>query len=109
MIKPEHQKVSLKCQCRLLDINRSSVYYKPRPIKEEDLELMKMIDDHYMKHPTSGSRTIRDYLKRQGYKINRKRVQRLMRLMDIEAIYPKPRTSTPASEASDLPLSIERS
>jgi putative transposase len=98
MIKPEHQKVSLKCQCRLLGMNRSSIYYQPRPIKEEDLEMMKMIDAQYMKHPTSGSRTIRDYLKRQGYKINRKRVQRLMGIMGIEAIYPRPRTSKPHPE-----------
>lgn len=98
MIEPKHPKVSLAGQCRLLGINRSSVYYKPRPMKDEDLELMKKIDDHYMKHPTGGSRTIRDHLNRQGYNVNRKRIQRLMRLMGIEAIHPKPRTSKPHPE-----------
>jgi putative transposase len=59
---------------------------------------MKLIDDEYMKRPTSGSRTIRDCLERQGRKVNRKRIQRLMRLMGLEAIYPRPRTSMPHPE-----------
>ena len=98
MVEPKHQKVSLKSQCHLLGINRSSVYYKPRPMKDEDLKLMRKIDDQYMKHPTSGSRTISDHLNRQGYNVNRKKIQRLMRLMCIEAIYPRPRTSKPHPE-----------
>lgn len=56
---------------------------------------MRLIDEQYMKHPTSGARSIRNYLRRLGHKINRKKVQRLMRLMGIEAIYPKPKTSRP--------------
>jgi putative transposase len=95
MLDSKHLGLSLKHQCDLLGISRSSVYYKPRPIRPEDLEMMKLIDEQYMKTPVYGTRSMRDYLNRQGYKVNRKRVQRLMRLMGLEAIYPKPKTSKP--------------
>jgi putative transposase len=95
MLDSKHPGLSLKKQCDLLGINRSSVYYKPRPIRPEDLEMMKLIDEQYMKTPVYGSRAMRDYLNRQGYNVNRKRVRRLMRLMGLEAIYPKPKTSKP--------------
>ena len=87
--------LSLHRQCKLLDISRSSAYYKARPIKAEDLELMRLIDEQYMKTPTYGSRSMRSHLRRLGYKINRKRIQRLMNLMGLSAIYPRPRTSKP--------------
>ena len=95
MIDPAHQNLSISRQCRLLNINRSTYYYKKKPIKPEDLKLMELIDKQYLKTPTWGSRSMRNHLRRLGYKINRKRVQRLMRLMGLEAIYPKPRTSRP--------------
>jgi putative transposase len=95
MLDSKHPGLSLTRQCNLLDINRSSVYYKPRPIRAEDLKIMKLIDEQYMKRPVCGSRSMRDHLEKQGYKVNRKRVQRLMRLMGLEAIYPKPKTSKP--------------
>jgi putative transposase len=79
----------------MLNLNRSTVYYKRKPVKSEDLELMRLIDEQYLKTPTWGSRSMRNHLRRRGYKINRKRVQRLMRLMGLEAIYPKPKTSRP--------------
>jgi len=80
----------------MLDICRSSRYYKRRQrIQSDDLKLMRLIDEQYLKNPSWGSRSMRNYLHRQGYKVNRKRIQRLMRLMGIEAIYPKPRTSRP--------------
>ena len=95
MVDPEQSTLSIAKHCRLLSINRSSFYYQPKPVKPEDLELMQLIDEQYLKTPTWGSRSMRNYLRRLGYKINRKRVQRLMRLMGLEAIYPKPRTSRP--------------
>ncbi len=95
MIDPAHQNLSVSRQCRLLNINRSTYYYKKKPIKSEDLKLMELIDKQYLKTPTWGSRSMRNHLRRLGYKVNRKRVQRLMRLMGLEAIYPKPRTSRP--------------
>jgi len=83
-------------QCQILDVSRSSVYYQLKPIPEEDLELMRRIDEIHLKLPFFGSRKIRDRLQREGTRVNRKRVQRLMRLMGISALYPrKRRTSLP--------------
>jgi len=95
MIDAGFQNPSISQQCRMLNINRSSVYYKKKPVTSKDLELMRLIDELYLKNPSSGTRTIRNDLRRMGHKVNRKRVQRLMRLMGIEAIYPRPRTSRP--------------
>ena len=95
MIDTSDRKLSISKQCKILKINRSTVYYKKRPIKSLDLEQMKLIDEQYLKTPSWGSRSMRNHLRRLGYKVNRKRVQRLMRLMGIEAIYPKPKTSRP--------------
>lgn len=83
-------------QCEMLDLSRSSVYYRLKPIPEEDLALMRRIDEVHLKLPFFGSRKIRDRLQREGYRVNRKKVQRLMRLMGISALYPKKRrTSLP--------------
>ena len=95
MIDPADQNLSISRQCQLLKINRSTYYYKKKPIKPIDLELMALIDQQYLKTPTWGSRSMRNHLRRLGYKVNRKRVQRLMRLMGLEAIYPKRKTSRP--------------
>jgi len=95
MLDRTNRKPSLSRQCELLGVSRSAAYYKARPVKPEDLELMRLIDEQYMKTPAYGARSMRNHLNRLGYKINRKRVQRLMRLMGIEAIYPKPHTSRP--------------
>jgi putative transposase len=74
-------------------LGRSSFYYEPCPINPEDLELMRLVDEQYLKTPTYGSRSMARHFRRQGRKVNRKRIQRLMRLMGIEALYPKPRTT----------------
>jgi putative transposase len=95
MIDTADRKLSVSKQCKILNINRSTVYYKKRPIKALDLEQMKLIDKQYLKTPSWGSRSMRNHLRRLGHKVNRKRVQRLMRLMGLEAIYPKPKTSRP--------------
>ena len=91
MIEPNYPEVSLSRQCDIFNVPRSSMYYKKRLDISEDLALMKLIDKQYLKEPTWGSRSMRNYLRRLGYKINRKRIQRLMRIMGLEAIYPKPR------------------
>jgi putative transposase len=103
MVELAEPRLSIARQCRLLDIQRSSFYYKARPIKAEDLELMRLIDAQYLRTPTWGSRSMRNHLRRLGYKINRKRLQRYMRLMGLEAIYPKPRTSRPHPEHKIYP------
>ena len=95
MIDADDRKLSVSRQCQILNLNRSTFYYKKKPVKPDDLELMRLIDEQYLKTPTWGSRSMRNHLRRKGYKINRKRVQRLMRTMGLEAIYPKPKTSRP--------------
>jgi putative transposase len=82
-------------QCELLKLNRSTVYYQPRPVSMEDQKLMRRIDEMYLKRPFYGSRRMRDWLQDEGITVNRKRVQRLMRQMGLGAIYPKKRTSKP--------------
>ena len=81
-------------QAELLGISRSSVYYIPQ-VSNSDLTLMNLIDEIYTKIPFYGSRKIKKQLNKMGYSIGRKKVQRLMRLMGIEAIYPKKNTSIP--------------
>ena len=95
MIEPNHPKLSTARQCRLLGLPRSSYYHRPKPKPVEDLALMRVIDEVYLAQPVFGSRQMTRWLRRQGYEINRKRVRRLMRLMGLEAIYPKPNLSRP--------------
>jgi putative transposase len=84
-------------QCKLLALNRSSVYYRPVKVSDEDLRLMKAIDEIHLAQPFRGSRRIRDELMDRGVgaPINRKKVQRLMRQMGLVALYPKKKTSLP--------------
>lgn len=85
--------LSVVHQCELLGLSRSSVYYQPAGESPLNLELMRLIDQQYTKAPFYGSRRMTASLGREGHDVNRKRVQRLMRLMGIEAIYPRPNTS----------------
>lgn len=93
MIKKEDPVLSLRHQCDLLGINRSSLYYKPYPVSKEDKVLMNLMDEEYTRHPFYGSRKLMVYLKALGYEINRKRVQRLMGILGIAGIIPGPNTS----------------
>jgi putative transposase len=86
-------KISIKCQCSLLKVNRSSFYYQPVGISELELTLMKLIDQKYLETPFYGSRKMTEELKREGYPVNRKRIRRLMQIMGLQAIYRRPRTS----------------
>lgn len=83
-------------QCELLQVARSTVYYRPRPARGSDVNLMARIDKIHLDLPFLGSRRIVDELAGQGIIVNRKHVQRLMRVMGLVALYPKRRTSTPA-------------
>ncbi len=89
-----HPALSVRRQCELLGLNRSSLYYQPAGETAENLRLMRRIDEQYTACPFYGSRRMTAWLIEQGEEVNRKRVQRLMRTMGLEAIYPKPRTST---------------
>lgn len=95
MIIPDHA-LPIVRQCQLLDVARSTVYYRPQAVSDLDDELMKRIDALHLEWPFLGSRRISDALADDGLMVNRKRVQRLMRLMGITALYPKPRTTQPA-------------
>ena len=76
-------------QCELLDLPRSTFYHVPKPVSDEELALMALMDRCHLKHPFHGSRRIRDWLEDQGLRVNRKKVQRLMRTMGLTAQYPK--------------------
>jgi putative transposase len=89
----ENDELSVREQCRLLGIQRSSIYYEPQPETEENLQLMRLIDEEHLTHPARGSRQMVGFLESQGFGVNRKRVQRLMRKMGIEGISPRPRTT----------------
>lgn len=91
-------RLSVVQQCALVGVARSSVYRRPVPADLDDLMLMTLIDRQYLARPFYGSRRMTAWLQSQGHAVNRKRVQRLMRLMGLEAIHPKPRTSRPASD-----------
>jgi putative transposase len=80
-------------QCELLGLCRSSLHYEPAPETAENLRLMRLIDEEYTAHPFLGSRRLTAWLVGRGEGVNRKRVQRLLRLMGLEAIYPKPKLS----------------
>lgn len=94
-MKRDHPSLPVKQQCELLDVSRSGWYYQPKGFSEDDFALMKEIDRIYLEAPFYGSRKILTELKKQNYVIGRKRVQRLMRLMGLRAIYRRPRTSKP--------------
>ena len=93
MIARPHPQFSITTQCVLLKVPRSTLYYQPQPVSDDDLALMRRIDEIYMKWPFYGSRRMVAQLRGEGYDVNRKRVQRLMRLMGIETIYQRPNTS----------------
>jgi putative transposase len=95
LIDRESETIPVKRQSQLLGIARSTVYYQPK-VNLYSLKLMHLIDEQYTKTPFYGSRRMREALKRKGYRVNRKRMQRLMRLMGIEAIYPKRNLSRPS-------------
>lgn len=95
--------MSVRRQCALLGLNRSSWYLQPARETAANLAYMRLIDEQYLRRPEYGSRRMAVWLVRQGHGVNRKRVQRLMRLMGLEAIYPKPRLSAPGVEARIYP------
>jgi putative transposase len=94
LIEPSNEFITISRQAELLGIARSTVYYKP-VVDLYEIEVMRFIDEQYTKFPFYGSRRMTFLLNKNGWLVNRKRVQRLMRLMGIEAIYPKPNLSKP--------------
>lgn len=94
-MEAEHEHLSVRRQCELLGINRASLYYQTAEESGENLRLMRRIDEQYTRCPFYGSRRLTAWLQDQGLEVNRKRVVRLMRVMGLEAVYPKPHLSQP--------------
>lgn len=88
---------SIRRQCKLAGISRTPFYYEAVPESEENLLLMRLIDEQYIRRPEYGSPRMTDWLGEQGYLVNHKRIVRLMRLMGLQAITPGPHTSKPAT------------
>ena len=95
LVERDQTEISVRRQCDLLGVNRSGYYYRPLGESEENVRLMQLIDREYTRHPFKGSRRMVLWLVEQGHLVNRKRVSRLMEVMGIEAIYPKPKLSQP--------------
>ena len=103
MVDPEDPALSVRRQCGLLGIPRSGLYYGPKGESADNLRLMRLIDETYTKWPFYGVRRMSAWLKRQGEAANHKRVRRLMRIMGLEAIYPKKRLSAPGTAHKRYP------
>lgn len=105
MIDPHHKQLSIVRQCDLLNLPRATYYGHTNWVgeSEENLNFMRLIDEEYTRHPFYGSRKMRDYLRRNGHQVNRKRVQRLMRKMGIKSVAPGPNTSKPCPEHKVYP------
>ena len=103
MVQADHAKLSVVCQCRLLNIARSGLYYEKTGESAYNLALMQEIDRAFTEWPFLGVRQMRDYLRLLGYGVGRKRVRRLMRLMGLTPVYRKPKTSIPNPEHTRYP------
>jgi putative transposase len=113
MVQPGHEGLSVRSQCELLSLSRSGLYYQPVEVSQEELRLMRRIDALYLERPYYGSRRMTVALRAEGHEVNRKRVQRLMRIMGLEGMAPGPHTSRPHPEHPVYPyllrgLAIER-
>jgi len=95
LVDHDHPGLNVSRQCALLGLARSTLYYRPIPVRESTLRIMARIDVLYLEDPCSGSRRMVDYLARDGIPISRDRVRNLMRRMGLRAIYQKPRTTVP--------------
>ena len=102
MIQPKAE-LSIARQAELLDVSRSSVYYRPKPDSTEELDLLKRLDELFTENPMYGSRRMQAMLKRDGILVGRRRIRRLMRKLGLWAITPKPDTSRPHPEHKIYP------
>jgi putative transposase len=98
-----NSKISISRQCELLSLSRSTYYYQPKGESPRNLELMSIIDKLYIQHPEYGYPMMTEALRRRGHNVNEKRISRLMRLMNIQSVLPKPNTSKPNKEHKKYP------
>ena len=114
LVELDFKSISTARQCELLGLNRSSFYYVPIGESDTNLLIMRLLDQEYTKHPFYGVLRMHQFVKLRGYDVNVKRIRRLLRLMDLYAIYPKPKTSLANIEHKKFPyllkgLTINRS
>lgn len=107
MVDKANITLSISRQCRLLGLHRSGLYYKPCPETEENLAIMRLLDEQYFRTPFYGVRRLTAWLETQGYDVNHKRVRRLMELMGWQTIYRKPNTSKANKEHSVYPYLLK--
>lgn len=103
MLEPNHFELSLRRQCELLGINRSSYYYQPMPIDEEKLAQMRVVDEVYTKYPFFGTRQMVSYLRRQDIEIGRTKMRGIYKHLGLQAVCPGPHTSKPHPEHKIYP------
>jgi len=103
LIDPAHESISVRRQCELVGISRSALYYTPVSETEENLRLMRLIDEQYTRTPFYGRHRMTAYLRSCGETVNCKRVRRLMRIMGLQAVYPGPRTTVASSDHKVYP------
>jgi putative transposase len=98
---------SIRHQCELLDLSRGAYYYQPCEETEENLLLMRLLDEMHLEHPVYGNRRLGVLLKRRGHCVNRKRLRRLLQVMGIEAIYPRRNLSKPGEGHEIFPYLLK--
>ncbi len=107
LVDHDHPELSVSRPCALLGLPRSTLYYRPTPVRESTLQIMARIDSLYLEDPCSGSRRMVDYLAREGIPISRDRVRNLMRHRGLRAIYQKPRTTAPGDPSERFPCLVD--
>jgi putative transposase len=95
MLDRDHPNLSIRSQCGLLNLSRSTLYYRPRQRNPQDQEIQEIMDEMFTDHPYYGTRRLSEVLKRKGYQVGRGKVRRLMRTLGIEALYPGKKLSIP--------------
>lgn len=106
MVEKE-KNVSINRQCNLLSIHRSGLYYKPRPESEENLHIMRLLDEQYFHTPFYGYRKLTGWLCKKGFCINSRRLKRLMKLMGWQPLFRKPNTSRKNKEHKVYPYLLK--
>lgn len=107
MIDKQNSKLSISAQCRILQVHRSGLYYQPCSESQENIAIMRLLDEQYFKTPFYGVRKLTAWLKGLGHTINRKRVKRLMDLMGWQTIYRRPNTSKPNKQNRIYPYILK--
>ena len=102
MIEP-HDKLSITQQCQLLGLPRSTYYYQPQPFNDEELALLRLMDEQYLKTPQYGARSYATWFQRQGIAVGRKKAAAMMETLGIISTAPKPKTSSPGKQHKIYP------